>query len=196
DVLWPDSDGDAAHLSFITTLHRLRQLLGYEKALQYREGRLTLDERFCWLDIRAFEYLLGQAEAEWKEGLSDTSVQLSQKTIEVYKGDFLIGEPETTWAISMQERLKSKFLRTVNQTALYWKSSGHWETTLACYQKALEVDDNIEELYQNLMICHQRLGQKTEAIAVYHRCRKTLSAALGIEPSSKTQALYRSLLSA
>ena len=195
DVLWPEADGDTAHMSFITTLHRLRQLLGCEKAIPYREGRLKLDERYCWLDIWAFEYLLGQVDGKWKEGLPDRAIQLTGKGIELYKGSFLAGEPDKPWAISMQERLKSKFLRTINQSAHYWGTTRQWENALDCYQKALEVDDNIEELYQNLMICHQRLGQKAEAIAVYNRCCKTLSAALGIEPSSKTQTIYRAVLS-
>jgi DNA-binding SARP family transcriptional activator len=113
----------------------------------------------------------------------------------MYRGPFMAGEPHKPWAISMRERLKSKFIRTVNQLAQYWGATGQWENAVECYQKALEVDDIIEELYQNLMLCYQRLGQKAEAMAVYDRCRKTLSAALGIEPSSKTQTLYRSLLS-
>jgi LuxR family maltose regulon positive regulatory protein len=196
DVLWPEADGDAAHMSFITTLHRLRQLLGYEKAIQYREGRVKLDERYCWLDLWAFEYFLGQVDAKWKEELPDRAIQLTGKAIKMYRGSFMAGEPDKPWAISMRERLKSKFIRTVNQLAHYWEKTGQWENALECYQKALEVDDIIEELYQNLMTCYQRMGKKAEAIAIYNRCRKTLSAALGIEPSSKTQTIYRSLLSA
>ena len=195
DVLWPESDGDAAHMSFVTTLHRLRQLLGYERTIQYREGRVSLDDRYCWLDLWAFEHFLGQGDAKWKEELPDRAIQLTRKAIEMYRGPFMAGEPHKPWAISMRERLKSKFIRTVNQLAQYWGATGQWENAVECYQKALEVDDIIEELYQNLMLCYQRLGQKAEAMAVYDRCRKTLSAALGIEPSSKTQTLYRSLLS-
>jgi len=38
-----------------------------------------------------------------------------------------------------------------------------------------------------------KLGQWTEAIKAYNRCKKMLLAELGIEPSPKTQALYRNL---
>ncbi len=47
DLLWPDSDGDAAHSAFSTTLQRLRSLAGSEKALLLQERRLSLDPRFC-----------------------------------------------------------------------------------------------------------------------------------------------------
>lgn len=195
DILWPEADGDAAHMSFITTLHRLRQLLGYEKTIQYREGGVNLGERYCWLDIWAFEHLLGQVDEKWKDELPDRAIQLTGRAIEMYRGSFLTEDPEKSWTISMRERLKSKFIRTVNQLAHYHGEIGQWENAVECYQKALEVNDLIEELYQNLMICHQHLGRKAEAMAVYSRCCKTLSAALGIEPSSKTQTIYRSLLS-
>ena len=55
DALWPEADGDMAQQSFATALHRLRQLLGNEKAIQRQEGQLTLDDRFCWVDVWAFE---------------------------------------------------------------------------------------------------------------------------------------------
>jgi DNA-binding SARP family transcriptional activator len=60
---------------------------------------------------------------------------------------------------------------------------------LICYQKGLEVDDLAEELYRRLMICHRQLGQVAEALVVYHRCRRKLSAVLRINPSPETDAV-------
>jgi LuxR family maltose regulon positive regulatory protein len=194
DLLWPESDGDASHISFLTTLHRLRKLLDHEKAIQYREGRLTLNDRYCWVDVWAFEQILGQVESQWKDGLRETAVQFTEKALEMYKGPFLAEEMEQPWAISMRERLISKFLRNLSRLAHHWGEVGEWEKAVEYYEKGLEVNDLIEELYQQLMTCYQRLGRKAEALAVYHRCRKTLHAALGIEPSPKTEVIYRSLV--
>ncbi|OGQ07917.1 MAG: hypothetical protein A2026_22245 [Deltaproteobacteria bacterium RBG_19FT_COMBO_46_12] len=194
DLLWPESDGDASHLSFLTTLHRLRQLLGHEKAIQYREGRLTLNDRYCWLDIWAFEHILAQAESQWKEGITESAVRAVEKALDMYRGSFLVEDAEQTWAISMRERLKSKFLRILNHLANYWVEVGHLEKAVECGQKGLEANDLIEELYQQLMTCYQGLGRKAEALAVYHQCRKTLSSVLGIEPSAKTEAIHRSII--
>ena len=69
------------------------------------------------------------------------------------------------------------------------------EKTLECYQKGLEVDRLAEEFYQGLMSCYQQLGRRAEAISAYNRCKKALSAALGVEPSAKTEAMYRQILS-
>jgi DNA-binding SARP family transcriptional activator len=36
------------------------------------------------------------------------------------------------------------------------------------------------------MDCHQRLGQRAEALRVYRRCRDLLAAELGLAPSRAT----------
>ena len=195
DALWPEADGDVAHESFATNLHRLRKLIGNEKALPLREGRLNLDERFCWVDVWAFERILGQADVRWKEKSKENAVRLVEKAMDLYKGPFLFREIEQPWAAAMSERLRSKFLRSVGRLAQYWQEAGQWEKALDCYQKGLEVDHLAEEFYQGLMTCHQHLGQRAEALSVYNRCKRALSQAFGVEPSPKTDGIYRSLLS-
>ena len=195
DALWPEADGDAAHRSFKTNLHRLRQLLGREEALQLKEGRLTLDPRYCWTDVSAFEYLLEEAEDRRNEGHTEDAVQLTEKAIKIYRESFLSKEIEQPWIIPLRERLRTKFLTNVNWLAQFLEISGQWEKAVGYYQKGLEVDNIAEELYQSLMICYQRLGQTTKALSVYHRCKKNLSAVLGIGPSAKTEIIYKSLIS-
>lgn len=53
DKLWPDAEGDMAHQSFKFTVHRLRKLLGNEKAVRVQDGNVTLDMRYCWVDAWA-----------------------------------------------------------------------------------------------------------------------------------------------
>ena len=54
DILWPEADGDQAYSALTTTLSRLRQLLG-EKVLEVQAGRVTLNPRYCWVDVWTFE---------------------------------------------------------------------------------------------------------------------------------------------
>jgi LuxR family maltose regulon positive regulatory protein len=195
DALWPEADGDVAHESFATNLHRLRKLIGNEKAVQLRQGRLTLDERFCWVDAWAFERILGQADVRWEKKSKENAVRLVEKAMDLYKGPFLFREIEQPWAAAMSERLRSKFLRSVGRLGQYWQEAGQWGKALDCYQKGLEVENLAEEFYQGLMTCHQHLGQRAEALSVYNRCKRALSQAFGVDPSFKTNEIYRSLLS-
>ena len=86
DALWPEAEAAMWPMqSFATNLHRLRKLLGNEKAVQLREGRLSLDERFCWVDVWAFERVLGQADVRWKEKSKANAVCLVEKAMDLYK---------------------------------------------------------------------------------------------------------------
>jgi len=194
DAIWPEANGDDAHHSFITNLHRLRQLIGDDKAIRLREGKLTLEDRHCWVDVWAFEQLLKQAEDEEKKGEAARAHQFIQKGLEIYRGPFLAGEIEQPWMISLREHSRERLLRSVTWLGHYWEKTEQWEKAIECYQRGLEVDDVAEEFYQGLMNCYQYLGQKAKALSVYNRCKRILSSTLQIEPSPKTEKIYKSLL--
>jgi LuxR family maltose regulon positive regulatory protein len=195
DLLWPDADGDAAHISLTTTLSRLRRLIGHEEAIQLKEGRLELDGRYCRVDTFAFEHLISQADASWQKGDSANALVLAEKATGIYKGHFLAGETEEPWMASIRERLRNKFLRNLSKLGHHYEEAGHWEKALGLYYRGLEVDDLEEEVYQRIMLCCFRLGRKAEGIRAYELCRNTLSTALGVEPSSETEALHKQLRS-
>jgi DNA-binding SARP family transcriptional activator len=203
DLLWPEADGDQAYNAFRTTLSRLRQLIGNEKAIDYHEGKATIDPRYCWVDAWAFERIFEQIEAEYRRnGEGETRgrgedikvFRLIEKAISLYKGHFLADETDEFWTTSYRERLRNKYLHLITILGDYLKNSEQWEKAVECYQRALEVDQLAEEFYQNLMICYKQLGQNAKAIEVYKRCRKMLTSVLGIEPSPKTEAIHKTLV--
>jgi len=192
DHLWPEADGDLAQQSFASALHRLRQLLSCEKAVQRQEGKLTLDDRFCWVDAWAFEATLEQAEGLWKKEQAESAVQLLEKAMQIYRGPFLAQETERPWTLSLRERLRGRFLRNVEKLGKYWQQSSQWEKALDCYLKGLEMDDLAEEFYLGVMICYHQLGRKNDALTAYKRYRRILSSVPGLEPSSRVEILYKS----
>ncbi|RPI99844.1 MAG: hypothetical protein EHM36_15440 [Deltaproteobacteria bacterium] len=198
DTLWPETDGDTAHQTFKTTLHRLRQLIGDERAVQVREGRVILDQQYCWVDAYGFETLLETAEPLWKENQGERdfsmgAVRLAEKALSLYKGTFLGEEANKSRIIAYQERLRSKLIRAVKRLGSHFEISGQWERAVESYQKGLEVDELAEEFYQQLMTSYISLGRRAEAIAVYNRCRKVLQSTLGIDPSPRTEEICKVL---
>jgi two-component SAPR family response regulator len=97
--------------------------------------------------------------------------------------------------MSLRERLRSKFFRGVKRIGLICQEQEEWDKAIDCYQKGLEVDNLAEEFYQGLMTCYRRLGRRSEALFVYSRCKKALSASLGVTPSSKTESIHQEILS-
>lgn len=197
DILWPDADGDAAHSAFTTTLSRLRRLLGFEKSIRFAEGKAVLDPRYCWVDVWAFEKIIGKTDKLWKHDVTvdelSYAVKLIEKAVNIYKGPFL-SDSNDPWTLSIRERLRSKFLRNIKRIGFYWEQNGDFEKAVECYQKGLETDDLTEEFYRNIMKCNLKTGKRAEAITVYKRCREILSTVLGIQPSPETEAVYRALI--
>ena len=187
DLLWPEADGDLGHQSLATTLSRLRRLLGNDRVVRIREGHLTLDDRYCWVDAWAFGRTLEKAgppaadRKRWPE-----AVRLLTRAIGLYKGVFLPGEK---WAHATREHLRSKFLRAIMELGGMHENNGDGPKAIACYQKGLETDPLAEGIYRRLIACHMRLGEDSEAVAVYRRCRETLSSVLGVAPSPETERL-------
>jgi DNA-binding SARP family transcriptional activator len=195
-ILWPDAEGDAAHNAFEIALHRLRRLIGVDKALVLHDGLLGLDNQYCWVDVWAFEQATSQTEALLKSPNKDTDelANLCASVTALYHGHFLGREPPEPWSISLRERLRSKFLRHLIDMAQFWEQTGRHEAAILCYQKGLEIDDLAEIFYQRLMICYLHQGRRGEALAVYRRCRATLSLILGVPPAPATEAIRKSLL--
>ncbi len=201
DALWPNAEGDLAHKSFEMTLLRLRRLLG-DNVLKFQGGLLTLDERYCWLDVWAFQHIMDGIEDNnnaGKRGPGEKAriqeiMRLTESALHIYKGHFLPADALKSWSFSKREHLRAMFVQLMIRTGRDWEQSGQWKRAVECFEKGLEIDNLCEEFYQRLMICHQRLGQKAEAVKVYKLCRSMLASDLGITPSPKTEEIYSDLI--
>jgi DNA-binding SARP family transcriptional activator len=199
-ALWPDVDGDTAQRSFDTTLFRLRKILEDDRILLLRDGRLSLDSRYCWVDVWAFERLLGQVQRIRSRDATGRDAarleQLAGRMFALYQHHFLGREDAASWSVSLRERLRSKFIYNLLDVGRYWEIHGFWDRAIQCYQKGLEVDDLIEVFYQRLMICSLETHRISEGLSAYRRCRQILSIVLGLQPEPETETLYVALKNA
>ncbi len=193
EALWPDAEGDSAHSAFTTTLSRLRKLLGSEM-LCIHDGRLSLNDHFCWLDSWAYERSIGELEALLS--LSDTPgldavEQKMQCIFKLYHGAFMDKETQMGWMLAQRGRLQTKLLRSIKRLISFYSRAGQCAKVISLYEKVLELDPLSEEYYYGLMKCHAGQGNSAEALAVYDHCCSLLNATFAIEPSGKIQQLYQ-----
>ncbi|UCD66499.1 MAG: bacterial transcriptional activator domain-containing protein, partial [Deltaproteobacteria bacterium] len=97
------------------------------------------------------------------------------------------------WSIHMRERLKSRFLRGVIFLGRNLEKIGEREKAVLHYHKALEIDPLMEEFYQRLMICYNRMGHNADAVRVFKRCENNLQRLLKVEPSVHTVTILKNL---
>ena len=73
-------------------------------------------------------------------------------------------------------------------------SRGQWRDALDLFGSSLQRDSLAEVFYQGAIAACLGGGLRAEASALFERCRKELSEQLGLSPSGKTLALYRSVI--
>ncbi|MFQ5995546.1 MAG: BTAD domain-containing putative transcriptional regulator [Acidiferrobacterales bacterium] len=197
ETLWPHVDGDYAHASFTSTLHRLRRLLGVDESVILQDGRVTLNPSYFWVDTWAFDQLLARLDAELTEAPKPIKESqpslLADQLLQLYQGPFLEDESDRACYIAFREHSRSKFLRYMNKLSRCWEESEQLEKVADYYERGIEADSLCEGLYRQLMTFYQKQGRSPEALEVYDRCRKTFSALLRANPSPETTAIYESI---
>jgi two-component SAPR family response regulator len=188
DALWPDSDGDAAYHALESALYRLRQLLGARDAVRMEGGKVSLDRDRLWVDMWQFEEELKRPRDPKAEGIE----KIARLRL-LYQGHFLQHESERAWVLKARHELRDRLLRAIRDAARECEHARRWEDAANLYRSGIELDSLNEGLYRGLMTCHQELGDHSDALQAYRRCRELLTRFLGIPPNAKTQALYQSV---
>ena len=149
DSLWADLEGDAAHEALGVAIRRLRKLLGAQNLLRLHNGTLTLDLRYVWIDVIAFEGLLGSIRP-------NTAMDMDAM-FTLYRGAFLAGSNDPPWVAATRTRLRRKFVDCVRMSAHERESSDRWDRAQGLYQRAIDVDPLADSLQRDLTRCRQAL---------------------------------------
>lgn len=195
DLLWPEPLEDGGQKALEITVHRLRRLLLSDDAVRVTDRRVTLDAGLVWVDAWTLERMLARliGTAGGPEPAIADLEAAAAGALDLYRGEFLGGEPEAPWLVPIRNRIAGRFQRFVLRLGGHWESQAQWGRALALYARATELDTLAELFYRRQMVCLREQGLRAEAIAVYRRCRQTLSVVLGVPPTAETEALFREL---
>ncbi|MCF8028911.1 MAG: hypothetical protein K9K81_11145 [Desulfobacteraceae bacterium] len=199
DILWPDSEGDAAESALSTTLHRLRRLLKNDEAVKLEEGRIFLNQQICWVDAWYLQTLLESLNSRIQAGHDHDNPDpyihlLLRRAITLHSGAFLAEEsPEKPWTEPLRDRLREGITGWCLWLGENLESRGELKEALFFYKQGRDIDPPKEVFYQRLIACYARLGRKSDAILEYRRCARAMAESLGCEPSARTRQMYESL---
>lgn len=191
ESLWPDSEGDLGVRNLTVTLHRLRHLLRARAAILQHDGKLTLNESLCWVDVWGFERSVNEGLRRLNEAASGDAAELELRAaLSLYAGHFLSRECDETWMLMPRLRLKSKFERLVAALSIHLERQNRFADAIDLCLRALESDPLNELIYRRLMSCYLNTGEFACVLRTYLRCREALAKGLATTPSMETERLY------
>lgn len=198
-VLWPEGlprAWDAALNSIASKLRVLLAQTGLDKAsvlgaaLGCYQLNLPSD---TWVDIEIATDSLHEAEGLLKSEHRREAWSMAQVAYHIFKRPLLPGEMGG-WAVQQRERLALCFARAGECLAEIYIWNGEPLVAVDVIEQVLAAQPFRETGYQLLMRAHAAAGNRAEALHVYERCRKLISAELGVAPSTETTAVHFDVL--
>jgi DNA-binding SARP family transcriptional activator len=193
DHLW--QPGEGGRNAFDITVHRLRRLLGGERAVAVHAGRVALGTGAAWVDAWSVERTLESlAPAVAALPPVEALAHAAPRILDLYRGPFLADDGDGSWQLARRVRLVRAFQRFAQRLGEHWERERDWRRAEALYQRAVELDPLAEWAYRRQMVCLLAEGRRGEALEAFRRCRQMLSITLGAAPAPETESVYRDVL--
>ena len=201
-MFYPFSESQQGATNLRVALHSLRkQLPTYVSATRSEIGINAGSA--IWLDIESLEEDLSSAKAQAldKRGFSRVTVELIEKALTLYKGDFLEGyafdNAETvnsidSWIDSERKWLRALVFEALDYLLEFCLSDSDYATGIAQAARLIRLDPPREKSHYEMMILLAQTGQIDEALNQYQVCLHYL-AEKGLKPSSELTNLYERL---
>lgn len=122
DMLWPESDGDAARRALYTNLDRLRGLIGKE-AVTLRQGRLSLDPRRVCTDLGALDGAAARLGSV-SPIEAKTLAEFADQALARFSGPFLPHEEALPWLPGARRGINKQRAAFFRELARHCETAG------------------------------------------------------------------------
>jgi len=184
DALWPDAEGDTAHQAFEITLHRLRRILDSDKAVIRQGGLVSLDKRYCWVDMMSYEWIAESIENMRKETGKQGSGEWENPLNQLTDSPFPRFPPSPPLPITPPQ---TEMLRLTEKAITLYK--GAFLPAETRHAWTASVRERLRDKFRHLVIAlgvHlEQTGQWENAAAHYQK---------SIEKDSLAEAFYQRLM--
>jgi len=194
ELLWPESDPEAASSNLRSTLFALRRALepSTEPAsiaviFSDRDGVWLRPDVELWVDADAFEHTVDQA---WR---SADPLPLLEQAGSLYAGHYLPEDLYEDWATERREALKHRWAEVQIRLAHELERRGDPDAAVRHLQGLMQDDPCDERSAQELMRVLARHERRADALRVYQRLVQALAEELDVKPSDETAAVHRQI---
>jgi LuxR family transcriptional regulator, maltose regulon positive regulatory protein len=198
-ILWPNQDKQSADRDFKVALNALNHTLEPNRKARstpffiIRDGISYGLNPIASIEIDSIQY------QEWiQTGLNEQNrektIQILEKGLGQYKGEYLLERRYEDWCISKREKLLVLFLRGAEKMAQLHVQKENYDIAINWCERILDRDRTWEEAYRLLMYCYYRKNNRPKAIKWYEKCIEILEEELGVTPLEPTKHMYEMIL--
>ena len=197
-ALWPDGDIDNPSNALKNLVYRIRSTfarhnISYAKdMIIYQRGSYQWNNSLeCVVDAEQFEALYKAAvSAEGEE----QKIELYQKALSLYEGDFLPSSCYESWVIPISSYYHLIFFKCVYAVLeLLEKRERYPEIEEIC-AKVQMIDQFEESVHRYLLKALIKQEKQQQALAHYGFVTDLFFRELGVSPSSEMRELYREMV--
>lgn len=197
DVLWPRRLPAAHDIALSAIVSKLRGLL-YEldvgrRALTNTSGCYQLQlPADAWVDVEAAKDSVHLAESSLRAADPRTAYGHAVVACAILRRPVLL-EADGGWIEAYRYGLRSLRLRALDCLAQIHAWNGEHTLALRAAQEAVELEPYRETGYRQLMVLHDRAGNRAEALRLYERLKALLASELNTGPGVEIQALFETI---
>ena len=196
-ALWEETKSKNPVNALKTQLYRVREMLqpitppdqeliGTGKGHYYWNSELSIK-----IDVEEFEELIQLAFL--RKTKREESVELLEKAVALYQGDFL-PRIQLPWTDEKRSELREKLLNAALYLASYYESIGNHERIVSLCKQTLEYHPLNEDLNTFYIRGLLHLGQHQEALVYYEKVNDRYISEKGEYPGDRLRNLYGDIM--
>ncbi|HKZ69960.1 MAG TPA: BTAD domain-containing putative transcriptional regulator, partial [Anaerolineales bacterium] len=200
DLLWGDSDPQAANANFYRTLYNLRRVLeplSPHSGANYiaMEGGLIrlVPETVLGTDVEQFVQGVDEGRRWARSGDRSAARARLADAVALYVDDLATDDLYDDWIQPRRQHLRDLYLSSLRELAELAAEAGEAEQALNYLRQSFRKDNASEAACLNLMLALAGAGHRAEALQHYAACEKAL-ADLDLAPSAELRAAQRELM--
>lgn len=193
DSLWSDTDVKKARVQLHTTVSYLRTTLssyGYTDVIEYANGCYILKLNDFQCDAFDLEDILNT-----KAETGRLNIEKAEELIQNYHGEFM-ATMDYAWTTSKANLMNKQFSQLLDELILYYSKNQNLKNRERSLLFALEFNPYSDKIVQQLIQHYTEIGNRAEAIKIYHSFNSLLLTELNVSPSQETTELFQSVLHA
>ncbi|HEX3005697.1 MAG TPA: AAA family ATPase, partial [Angustibacter sp.] len=192
-LFWPDSEEAQARTNLRRELHHLRAVLEDDDSLVAGPTALCWRDRAtCRVDVRVLLVEADAAARAARDGDREQVVRHGDVALAACGGELLPGALEE-WVLTEREALRRRCVEVCDLLAQTHGQVGDLDRALPPARRRVQLEPLEEAGYLQLIELQAAAGDRSAALATYHRCVSVLERELGVGPGPAVVAAAAAL---